>query len=173
MRQEEEHRLHRPSRVPRECSGDVNGDTAPCLRQEGWEEMTPGISLITLSHRSHTQPAGKGLPAVLESTSPHMFPAFQAVSSDCPSHLFTHSLTHKHAPTATPIPNLNNFLFSMGQMAKNLPATVGDPGLIPWAGKTPWRREVATPLQYSGLENPTDRGAWWGYSTWDRRVGKD
>ena len=32
----------------------------------------------------------------------------------------------------------------MGQMAKNLPATVGDPGLIPWAGKTPWRREVAT-----------------------------
>ena len=67
-----------------------------------------------------------------------------------------YALSHTHAHTATSIPSLNNFPFSVGQMAKNLPATVGDPGSIPWAGKTPWRREVATPLQYSGLENPTD-----------------
>ena len=100
-------------------------------------------------------------------------PAIQALPSDCPSLLFTHSLTHTHAHTATPILNLNNFLFSVGQMAKNLPATVGDPGSIPWAEKIPWRREVATPLHYSGLENPMDRGAWQGSSTWDRRVEKD
>ena len=31
--------------------------------------------------------------------------------------------------------------------------------LDPWAGKMPWRRN-GNPLQYSCLENPTDRGAW-------------
>ena len=30
----------------------------------------------------------------------------------------------------------------------------------PWVGKIPWRREWL-PLQYSCLENPLDRGAWW------------
>ena len=30
----------------------------------------------------------------------------------------------------------------------------------PWVGKIPWRREWL-PLQYSCLENPMDRGAWW------------
>ena len=30
----------------------------------------------------------------------------------------------------------------------------------PWVGKIPWRRKWATPLQYSCLENPMDRGAW-------------
>ena len=29
----------------------------------------------------------------------------------------------------------------------------------PWVGKIPWRRKC-NPLQYSCLENPTDRGAW-------------
>ena len=29
----------------------------------------------------------------------------------------------------------------------------------PWVGKIPWRREWQ--LQYSCLENPMDRGAWW------------
>ena len=29
----------------------------------------------------------------------------------------------------------------------------------PWVGKVPWRR-AWQPLQYSCLENPTDRGAW-------------
>jgi len=33
-------------------------------------------------------------------------------------------------------------------------------GFDPWSGKIPWRRKC-NPLQYSGLENPTDRGAWW------------
>ena len=30
----------------------------------------------------------------------------------------------------------------------------------PWVGKIPWRRD-GNPLQYSCLENPMDRGAWW------------
>ena len=40
------------------------------------------------------------------------------------------------------------------QMEKNLPA------VQTWVGKIPWRREWLS-LQYSCLENPTDRGTWW------------
>ena len=36
-------------------------------------------------------------------------------------------------------------------------------GLGSWVEKIPWRR-AWQPLQYSRLENPMDRGAWWGYS---------
>ena len=34
------------------------------------------------------------------------------------------------------------------------------PGLGPWIGKIPGGGH-GNPLQYSCLENPTDRGAWW------------
>ena len=36
----------------------------------------------------------------------------------------------------------------------------GDPGLIPGSGKFPGEGND-NPLQYSCLENPMDRGAWW------------
>jgi len=45
---------------------------------------------------------------------------------------------------------------------KNLPANAGDirdVGLIPGL-EDPLEEEMATQLQYSCLENPTDRGAW-------------
>ena len=41
---------------------------------------------------------------------------------------------------------------------KNSPT--GDPGLIPELGRSPGKGN-GNPLQYSCLENPTDRGAWW------------
>ena len=47
-------------------------------------------------------------------------------------------------------------------VVKNLPASAGDtgdPGLIPGSGRSP-EGENGNPLQYSCLENPTDRGAW-------------
>ena len=47
----------------------------------------------------------------------------------------------------------------VAQMAKNLPAMWGDPGLIPWSGRYPGEG-LDYPLQYSCLENPVDRGAW-------------
>ena len=53
-------------------------------------------------------------------------------------------------------------------MVKNQPASSGDirdVGLIPPSGRFP-RGGNGNPLQYSYLENPTDRGAWWGYSPW-------
>ena len=48
-------------------------------------------------------------------------------------------------------------------MVKSPPASVGvagDMGSIPGAGRSPGEGS-GNPLQYSCLENPTDRGAWW------------
>ena len=48
-------------------------------------------------------------------------------------------------------------------MVKNLSANVGDirgTGSIPGSRRSPGRGH-GNPLQYSCLENPMDRGAWW------------
>ena len=48
-------------------------------------------------------------------------------------------------------------------VAKNPLASAGDTrdrGLIAWSGRS-LGGEHSSPLQYSGLENPMDRGAWW------------
>ena len=37
-------------------------------------------------------------------------------------------------------------------------------GFDPWVGKIPWRG-YGNPLQYSCLESPLDRGAWWTTET--------
>ena len=50
--------------------------------------------------------------------------------------------------------------FAGGSVVKNLPANAGDPGLIPGLGRSPGGGN-GNPLQYSCLENPMDRGAWW------------
>ena len=49
------------------------------------------------------------------------------------------------------------------QWVKNPPANAGDvkdAGLIPGSGRSPGG-EHRNPLQYSCLEKPMDRGAWW------------
>ena len=49
------------------------------------------------------------------------------------------------------------------QQVKSLPANAGDTGdagSIPGLGRSPSIGN-SNPLQYSCLENPTDRGAWW------------
>ena len=48
----------------------------------------------------------------------------------------------------------------VAQMGKNLPAVSGDWGLTPGSGRSPGKKN-SYPLQYSHLENPMDRGAWW------------
>ena len=45
-------------------------------------------------------------------------------------------------------------------MVKNPPANAGDAGSIPGLGRSPGKGN-GNPLQYSCLENPIDRGAWW------------
>ena len=48
----------------------------------------------------------------------------------------------------------------VGIVVKNPPANAGDMGLIPGSGRSPGVGN-GNPLQYSFLENSTDRGAWW------------
>ena len=48
----------------------------------------------------------------------------------------------------------------VGIVVKNPPANAGDMGLIPGSGRSPGVGN-GNPLQYSYLENSTDRGAWW------------
>ena len=50
--------------------------------------------------------------------------------------------------------------FPGGLVVKNPPANTGDSGSVPGSGKSPGERHV-NPLQYSCLENPIDRRAWW------------
>jgi len=60
-------------------------------------------------------------------------------------------------------------------VVKNLPANAGkvrDMGSIPGLERSP---EVghSNPLQYSCLENPMDRGAWWATVHGTQRGGQD
>ena len=47
-----------------------------------------------------------------------------------------------------------------GSDGKESAYNAGHPGLIPGWGRFP-EGEHGNPLQYSCLENPMDRGAWW------------
>ena len=48
----------------------------------------------------------------------------------------------------------------VAQLVKNPPANAGDSDSIPASGRPPGEG-IGYPLQYSCLENPMDRGAWW------------
>ena len=48
----------------------------------------------------------------------------------------------------------------VAQVVKNPPPNAGDPHLVSGLGKSPGGGH-GNPLQYSCLENPMDRGAWW------------
>ena len=50
--------------------------------------------------------------------------------------------------------------FQGGTVVKNLPASIGDMGLIPGSGRFPGG-ENGYPLWYSCLKNSMDRRAWW------------
>ena len=50
--------------------------------------------------------------------------------------------------------------FLDGSDGKESAYNAGDLGSIPGSGRSPGERH-GNPLQYSCLENPMDRGAWW------------
>ena len=67
----------------------------------------------------------------------------------------------------------------MAQVVKNPPAmqetdacSTGGPGSIPGSGRSPAEGN-GKPLQYSCLENPMDRGAWWATARGVTGVGHD
>ena len=48
----------------------------------------------------------------------------------------------------------------VARVVKFPPAMAGDLGSVPGSGRSPGERN-GNPLQYSCLENPMHRGAWW------------
>ena len=62
--------------------------------------------------------------------------------------------------------------FPGGSVVKNLPAIAGDMGSIPGLGRSLGGGN-GNPLQYSCLENPTDRGAWKATFHGVERAGHD
>ena len=58
--------------------------------------------------------------------------------------------------------------FRGGSAGKESACNAGDLGSIPELGRSP-REGKGYPLQYSGLENSTDRGAWRAYSPWSHK----
>ena len=64
----------------------------------------------------------------------------------------------KHLYFNGPFPLLLGF--SSGSSVRNLPANVGDAGSIPGLGRSSGEGS-GSPLQYSRLGDPMDRGAWW------------
>ena len=50
--------------------------------------------------------------------------------------------------------------FPGGSNGKESACNAGDAGLIPELGRSPGEGN-GNPLQYSCLENPIDKGAWW------------
>ena len=55
---------------------------------------------------------------------------------------------------------MKSLYFPAGSDGKESACDVGDLGSIPGSGRPPGGGH-GNPLQYSCLENPTDRGAWW------------
>ena len=62
--------------------------------------------------------------------------------------------------------------FPHSSISKESACNAGDPGSIPGSGKFPGEGN-GNPLQYSCLENPMDRGAWWATVHGIARVGHD
>ena len=67
---------------------------------------------------------------------------------------------------------INSMGFPDGSIVKSLPANAGNADLIPGLGRSPGEGN-GSPLQYSCLENPMDRGAWWGTVPGVARVRHD
>ena len=64
--------------------------------------------------------------------------------------------------------SLSEIDFPGGSDGKVSAYNAEDPGLIPGFGRSSGEGN-GNPLQYSCLENPMDRGAWypWGHKEWD------
>ena len=63
---------------------------------------------------------------------------------------------------------LTTLISQVTLVVKNLPASAGgvrDGGSIPGLGRSPGGGH-GNPLQYSCLEDPMDRGAWWSTVHW-------
>ena len=80
--------------------------------------------------------------------------------------MYTHTHTHIHTYIYIKTSLVASLVapwymgFPGSSAVKNSPAYAEDPGSIPRSGKSPVEGN-GNPLQYSCLENPMDREAWW------------
>ena len=99
---------------------------------------------------------------------PHLFPSSPYGVGDVAEGCFLHSPSSSAITEGVdsvcwievlgaPIPVWD---FPCSLVGKEFACNVRDPGLIPGLGGSP-ERGNGSPLQYSSLENPMDRGAWW------------
>ena len=87
---------------------------------------------------------------------------FIEISSDFFHHFYSYPLTDLY------IYDLHSSIYYFGAsqvalIVKNPPTNagdIGDMGLIPGSGRYPGEQH-GNPLQYSFLDKPMDRGAWW------------
>ena len=85
------------------------------------------------------------------------YPVFYlSFPSVCPSLLFSKRYYHLYGKRS--FPGLPWWLRGKGSACR--PGATGDTGSIPGSGRSS-REGHGNPLQYSCLENPMDRGAWW------------
>ena len=68
-----------------------------------------------------------------------------------------HTHTHTHLYTSM---HIHTWTSLVAQTVKRLAYNAGDLGSIPGSGRSSGEGN-GTPLQYSCLENPMERGAWW------------
>ena len=61
---------------------------------------------------------------------------------------------------STSTPKAIYYLYHFGSDSKESACNAEDPGSVPGLGRFP-EEENVNPLQYSSLENSTERGAWW------------
>ena len=77
------------------------------------------------------------------------------------SHFFSLIITYSGFPVLIRTLLWRDLLvFPGGSVGKESACNTGDPDSIPGSGRSS-ERENGNPLQYSCLENSTDRGAWW------------
>ena len=63
------------------------------------------------------------------------------------------------------VPSLGGQGFPGGSDSKESACNAGDLGSVPALGRSPGEGK-GYPRQYSCLENPMDRGAWWATGPW-------
>ena len=81
------------------------------------------------------------------------------------------SVSSEHDKTKKPTPKTIKG-FPSSSDGKESACNAGDPGSIPGSGRAPGEGN-GYPLQYSCLENPMDRGAWWLQSMGSQSVRHD
>ena len=136
---------------------DWNGDVGKVLKAQNLVQIPPNHTLISnwklkrMCYRSSLRSSTWHLREIL------------VFSCSCMQHSYQNLLNQFPQSSRLNLefyPSNHDKGFPGGSVVKNPPADAGDLGLIPRSGRCPGARK-GNPNQYSWLENPMDRRAWW------------